>query len=296
MAGTPLVIGIDAGGTTTRIAASRGRRQFTLTAGTGNLLTLGEAGFAKHLRDCARTLARRTRVQPRRVASVCLGGAGLGRAAQRGAAEACLRRLWPRARVNVTDDATIFLRAVFDRRPGVVLMAGTGSICLGRRRDGTCERAGGWGALLGDAGSGFALARRAVMHALEVRDGLRAPTPFAAAVLKRLGVKDALELVTRIADAAPVVLDRARRGDAVARAIVREESAALARLAPAVLERLRDDVGAVALGGGLLRKRYYAAAVRDALARTCPGVRAYVARKEPVLGALAMAHEAITTG
>jgi N-acetylglucosamine kinase-like BadF-type ATPase len=307
MAAPPLVIGIDAGGTATRVVAARGTRRISVRGGTGNLLTLGERKFLRLLRQCARDVAEVTARSPQQVRAVCLGGAGLGRTREREQALAHLTAVWPHARASVTDDATIFLWAVFGSHPGAVLMAGTGSICVGRDAHGRSERAGGWGSLLGDAGSAFALGQDALAHALSARDGLTKATPFSRALVEHLKVSDALNVLSLVYDPdaggpatiaalAPVVLGCARRGDPVAARIVTAQSRALARVGSSVVKRLGSSVTEVALGGGLFRTRWYAAAVRQELARTCPNVRVFASRKDPVYGAVTLAQKLVTHG
>ncbi len=307
MANASLVIGIDAGGTATKVAVARGAHRTSIAGGAGNLLTLGDAGFLRLLRQCARHVADATGAPPRRVSAVCIGGAGLGRERERDKAVSHLRSVWPRARVSATDDATIFLWAVFGAQPGAVLMAGTGSLCTGRNARGECARAGGWGSLLGDPGSAFAMGREALVHALAAGDGQTETTPFSSTLLKHLKLTDALSVLSlvydpddggpaAVASLAPFVLDRARRGDPVAREIVATQAASLASLGAAAVTRLGSSVNQIALGGGLFRTKLYAAAVRSELERRCPTIRTRVSRKEPVLGAVRCAQELLNDG
>ena len=298
------VVGIDAGGSTTRLAVASGSTREVFTAGAGNYVTLGAAAFRSLLARSWREARRATGIPAGAVAAVCLGGAGLGRRTEQRRAERVLTEQWPRARIRVTTDADLFLRAAFGGRPGIVLMAGTGSICLGRTASRSPERAGGWGAILEDPGSAFDLGRRAVLHLLAVRDGLKRTTPFAAALAAHLeaGAEGDLPAALSglyaggpraIAALAPVVLERARRADTVAERIISQAATALARLARAVAQRLGDTSLPVALGGGLVRNRAYARAVTGAVERVLPEARVFVSRREPVLGALDLAREQV---
>ena len=140
-------------------------------------------------------------------------------------------------------------------RPGVLVLAGTGSIVLGRDGQGRLVRAGGLGPLLGDEGSAFWLGR----------EWLRG-RPDVAGLARALGRRS--DAVARIAALAPGVLARARRGDRRARAVAAAGQAQLAALAADVARRLRlVPPISVSWSGGLLADDGYRAGLRRALAR-----------------------------
>jgi N-acetylglucosamine kinase-like BadF-type ATPase len=157
-------------------------------------------------------------------------------------------------RVEVISDAEGALRGALGDRPGVLVLAGTGSIVLGRDGRGRLARAGGLGPLLGDEGSAFWLGR----------EWLRRPD--AAGVARALARGP--DAVARVAALAPAVLARARRGDRLARAIVADGQDHLAALTHDVARRLRLPAPvAVSWSGGLLGDDRYRAGVGRALAR-----------------------------
>jgi len=137
----------------------------------------------------------------------------------------------------------------------VLVLAGTGSIVLGRDERGRLARAGGLGPLIGDEGSAFWLGSEWLRRA-----------PGAATRARALGRGP--DAVARVAALAPRVLARARRGDRHARAVVAAGQAQLAARAVDVIKqlRLRRPVS-VSWGGGLLANTWYRAGVRRALAR-----------------------------
>src|SRR4051812_11326281 len=105
-------------------------------------------------------------------AVMCCAVAGVGREPERAALEAALRSIAPARDVFVTTDAEAALYDAFGDQQGILLIAGTGSIAWGRGADGRLARCGGWGHILGDEGSGYAIGRaglRAVMHAHDGR-------------------------------------------------------------------------------------------------------------------------------
>jgi N-acetylglucosamine kinase-like BadF-type ATPase len=297
MATPQLLIGIDAGGTSTKCMAVIEKTTATIVGGPGNFVSIGQNGFALLLRALQKDLKKATGLDPKEAAGVCIGGAGLGRQHERFAAEAIAKKLFPHAAIVVTDDATLFLWAAFGAKPGIAVMAGTGSICMGRGEDARTVRAGGWGPYLGDPGSAFAIGRRAIVHALAVRDGVEKPSPLVDAVAQHFAVTDALSVLTHIgtggpgviASLAPCVLQAAALGEKVAARIVADEAAALATFVKGVYLHLDSRVAAVACGGGLFENTYFADAGTRAIRNVVGAVRVSVPHTLPVEGAILLA-------
>lgn len=196
----------------------------------------------------------------RNVGALVVASRAIWTGAERRALARALGRL--ARRVVVISDAEAALLGSIGDRPGVLVLAGTGSIVVGRGARGRAARAGGLGPLLGDEGSAFWLARewlRVVTRGEDVG-------PVTALV------HDA-EPVRRIAALAPAVLRRARRGDPRARAIVRQGQQRLAHFAVAVVRRLRlASPVAVSWAGSVMDDPWFRAGVARALRRA--GVRA----------------------
>jgi N-acetylglucosamine kinase-like BadF-type ATPase len=163
--------------------------------------------------------------------------------------------------VTITNDAE-FALAGLHNEPGVALIAGTGSIALGRDASGQIIQVGGWGHLLGDEGSAYDIGRRAALAAVRAADGRGPSTALLPLILERWGLREPRSMIDHvyrtqekapIASLAPAILDAARRGDRMARAIRRQACDELAQAAIAVINAL-DIAGPVPLilGGGLL--------------------------------------------
>lgn len=202
--------------------------------------------------------------------------------------------------VRLQHDAPIALAGAVQSRPAVVVIAGTGSVAYGEDGAGGSVRVGGWGYLFGDAGSGFAVARDALAHAMAADDrGERSPLGDAALAyfdrrdLRELATAALLRRVSRdkLASFARVVHDAARLGDPAASAIVVEAASALAGLAATAIARL--DVGdrqvAVAFSGGEFRSDAFVARTRERLAALAPGALAVTPRYDPAVGAALLA-------
>lgn len=159
------------------------------------------------------------------------------------------------ARVEVISDVEGALLGALGERPGVLVLAGTGSIVLGQDGRGRLARAGGLGPLIGDEGSAFWLGREWLRGA-----------PDAARRARALARRP--DAVARIAALAPCVLRQARRGHARARAIVAEGQQRLAAHAADVIRRLGlARPVAVSWSGAVMADRWYRAGLRRALGR-----------------------------
>lgn len=196
--------------------------------------------------------------------AIFVGAAGAAREEVREAIEGALRSRYGSAQIRVRDDAYIALRASVPDGDGVVLIAGTGSIAYAQRgNDGF--RCGGYGYLLGDDGSGFAIGSAGIGHLLRSYDGRVARDELSEALEAHLGARDleaALQAVYRsphpvgaVAAAAPVVLDVAQTGQRSATKIVQAQALALGDLLKSVIKRA-DLIGShapIVLAGGLLQ-------------------------------------------
>jgi glucosamine kinase len=235
-----LAVGIDLGGTWVRAVTLRDGRATRRVKRVSRLPEL-----AKFLPTLFATR--------RRVGSLVVAARGVWTAAERAALR---RRLRAAAeRVEVISDAEAALLGALGGGAGVLVLAGTGSIVLGRDARGRLARAGGLGPLLGDEGSAFWLGREWLR--------LRSDAAAAARALSRRP-----DAVARIAAGAPAVLARARRGERRARRIVAAGQAHLAGQAASVIHRLRlAPPVVVSWSGGLLADRWYRDGLRRALAR-----------------------------
>jgi N-acetylglucosamine kinase-like BadF-type ATPase len=203
-----------------------------------------------------RSLWRRRRWTGR-VDALVVAARGVWLPRERRALSVALRGL--ARRVEVIADVEAAWYATHVDGAGILVLAGTGSIVLGRTARGRWARAGGLGPLLGDEGSGFWLGRA----------WLRASAP--AATQRRFATRP--DAVPAIAALARRVIARARRGDRVAARLVREAQAALAAQAREVARTLGLRGVSVGGAGSVMRDAWFAAGVRRALAQN--GVRVH---------------------
>ena len=206
--------------------------------------------------------------------------------------------------VRIENDAVIARAGALAGRPGVIVIAGTGSVAYGEDPDGRQARAGGWGYIFGDEGSGFAIGCGAVRAALHARDGTGEPTVLVERLSEAAGMPVAEipmafyeERIDRskIAALSRVVSRAAEEHDAVALRLIDEAAAGLARLAAAVIAQLRWPDGPVAVGpvGGVFDAgRTILKPLGEALARTAPSAVLVPPRLAPAAGGVLLAMRA----
>jgi glucosamine kinase len=194
-----------------------------------------------------------------------VGVAGVGREEERIALTRSLDALDLADETSVHPDAIIGLEDAFGEGPGVLVVAGTGSVAFGRGPTGNIERCGGWGPICGDEGSGAWIGRRALSIVTAAADGREPETSLGSAVLAALQLQEAVDLIpwaaqatpAALATVAPVVLEAAATGDLRANSLVSLAAEELMLHVRALGRRLFGDERAaipLALSGGMLAK------------------------------------------
>jgi N-acetylglucosamine kinase-like BadF-type ATPase len=295
------VLGIDAGGTkTVCLVADEQRHVLGSARGPGaNLASLGELEVEKVLHE---VMEQAMVGQSGAPAVICLGIAGVDRADDAAIIRSIMRRIGNKAPVLVVNDALIALEAGAGDGPGIVLIAGTGSICYGRNERGLAARAGGWGYILADEGSGWWMGQRAIQAVMRQADGRGPATSLTPRVLAHFGVTDAAMLVHEvyyhdprrrlIAALGPAVQASVDEGDAVAREIVADAAGELALAARSVAEKLemRGVQFPLVLSGGAFR--VVTSLLTDLTSRVAdvvPRAQPRVLDVEPAMGAVRLA-------
>jgi glucosamine kinase len=293
------VLGIDAGGTKTvcQVADATGRILAESRGPGANLQNAGELHVEKVLHEVIQAATLQADAWP---TTACIGMAGVDRPEDAAVVRGILSRLVPRCPVVVVNDALIALEAGAPGAAGVVVIAGTGSIAYGRDTRGRAARAGGWGYVLGDEGSGYWLGRQALRAVLRASDGRGPATPLTTRVLAHYEVSRPQDLVREIyygrfkpstvAACASLVEEVANEGDLWAQALIETGANELSLAARAVCERLSLPDGPVILAGGIFRAvpRLRAGMV-NALTTHRPGIVVRALTQEPAAGAVSLA-------
>jgi len=298
-------VGLDAGGTATRLLAECEKCAARINR-RGPAANPQRGGIDQAARALATLVGDALQShRPIDHLSVCAGVAGAGRPAEQEALADRLRRSFANearsVRVQVVHDAAIALDAAFGAGSGLVIIAGTGSVVLGRTRKGTTRRAGGWGYLLGDAGSGYAVGRAGLRAVAEAFDG-GADTTLRTRVHEQYDIDGREALIHRVyqddlplQSVAPLVIEAAAEGDPVAADILTSQAEQLTQQVGWLLEETDDIAPRIALLGGTLQNTHYTQVLRRALHDRVPDWSVEVLREEPVLGALRRARRQAET-
>ncbi|MBX9927584.1 MAG: hypothetical protein K2X99_01615 [Gemmatimonadaceae bacterium] len=200
---TALLIGVDGGGSKTRVVVTD-EHGTELSSATGGPSAV-RPGQAVESADVIATLARQALLagdhEGSPVKAICVGVAGVGREPEREALRRALVNEAIAEEVIVEPDALVALEDAFGDGAGVLLVCGTGSVAFGRSPAGQFERCGGWGPVCGDEGSGQWIGRRALSVITASHDGREPMTSLEGAVLTSLQLEHAEELIAWAADA-----------------------------------------------------------------------------------------------
>ena len=261
-----LVLGVDGGGTNTVALLADRATGVVLgrgVSGPSNIQSVGVEAGLKAL-DAAIDRAFAAANLPRaKVGSIALGLAGIDRQEGLDVIHGWASRQDVADRLRTANDATLLLAAGTPDGWGLAVIAGTGSIAFVRSATGAVGRCGGWGHTLGDDGSAYLLALNGLRAACRAADRIGSATELLPKFLARMNLAGAPDLIpaiyrgpwdrAAIAGMAPVVLEAAEAGDAVAGAIVTAEATELAHTAAAAVRNLGLPATLpVALAGGLL--------------------------------------------
>jgi N-acetylglucosamine kinase-like BadF-type ATPase len=251
----PYFLGVDGGGSkTTAAIGDESRILATAAAGPSNIVRVGEPQARESLHQCVRQACAAAAITPAQIAHTCIGAAGAARPEIAALIRRALAEILPSA-IDVVGDTQIAVEAAFDDGPGVIVIAGTGSIAYGRDAHGATARAGGWGFVISDEGSAHWIGRAAVTAALRandpavegVHDRAAHPDPPLLSALQKAWGTRSLEDFVRAANSTPApdfsalfpaVLACAEANDNAAQRVLAQAGSELAQIAVVVIRRL----------------------------------------------------------
>jgi glucosamine kinase len=289
----PFFLGIDGGGTKTRCIVGDDKSVLGVGSGSGcNIVRVGEACARDSLSGAIHEACVQAAISPQQIARTCAGIAG---GADDGIASLVQRVLIEiiGGAIEVIGDMEIALESAFGAGAGVVVIA------YGRNDRGEAVRAGGWGRLISDEGSGHWIGVQAIGAALRAHDRgedslLLRELMIALGVhnVNDLAVKANSDPIPEFAPLFPVVLAAEENRDPSAVEVLERSGLELAATARIVIERLFSDSepAAVATHGGVFgASALVKESFRAELTRFCPGARFVDTQIDPALGALARA-------
>jgi N-acetylglucosamine kinase-like BadF-type ATPase len=265
---TKLFLGVDGGqsSTTALIGDETGH---VLGAGRGGPCNhIGAAEGAAKLRraveECVGKACEQAHLDPRQIRyeAACFGMSG-----GPDDKESLLSQILPTGKLIVTHDGLIALSGATAGEPGIIVIAGTGSFAFGRNAAGQAARAGGWGYIFGDEGSGFDITRQALRAALRCEEGWGPPTALREVILQASGARDANDALhrfytreyprSRVASFSRLVDEAAILGDRVAIDILNNAAQQLASLTASIRGQLwkEGESARVAYIGGVFHSK-----------------------------------------
>jgi glucosamine kinase len=297
-----IFLGMDGGGSQTSCAI--GDELSVLGNGSGaasNVIRVGEDQARKSIAAAIHEACTAAKVTPQQIKRTCIGVAGGARPETTDIVRRILSELVS-GEIEVVGDMVIAMEAASGSAPGVVVIAGTGSIAYGRNAAGQTARAGGWGFAISDEGSGHWIGRTAVAAAMRSFDEGQ-NSGLLESIMKACGASTREQMIV-VSNASPqpdfaalfpAVLAAADAGDPSAHDILACAGVELATLGKIVISRLFADAdrAPVAMSGGVFRN---SALIRQVfynrLRLECPKAAVNVNVVDPVKGALELARRA----
>jgi N-acetylglucosamine kinase-like BadF-type ATPase len=253
------IVGIDGGGTKTTmeirtVQTGESRRK---VFGAFNINSTGEELFGKLLRELFDELVPISDCE-----CICIGAAGISNPLVQKMIMEVAGEYRYSGKIILKGDHEIALRGALGTDYGMILISGTGSICYGKSETGRIARAGGWGHLIDDGGSAYALARDGFVAVVQSCDGRREQTLLKQLYFQKLGIHTPEEIVPflyhpqtekgSIASFSMLVEQAAGEGDRIAKEIIHHNSCQLMDLVRAVYNRLSVQGSKLALLGGMM--------------------------------------------
>ncbi|RJE86073.1 ATPase [Paenibacillus sp. 1011MAR3C5] len=298
------VAGLDGGGTKTAvtIADENGSIVHEFAVGALNYNGQDEASVRAALAEICAEIGRALPGGLAACSVICLGAAGISNPVVSGLMTSGLREGGYQGELVLVGDHETALCGAHDGLYGAILIAGTGSIAYGRNRNGDTHRAGGFGHLIDDEGSGYSIGRDLLSAVVRAFDGREDPSIITDLVYERLGIGSVREIVgfvydknrnkKEIAAIAPLLSVACENGDRTALRIAQKNAEALAETASAVIEQLGLQNGELALLGSVLtRNRHVREMFVESMSRLQPKLSCIEPKRDASYGAVLLALE-----
>jgi N-acetylglucosamine kinase-like BadF-type ATPase len=304
-------IGIDGGGTkTTAVLCAPDCAILAEAQGApSNFQIIGIEPSAHTILSLIQTCCHSVGCSISEIGSIVAGVAGAGRPSDQ---ERLLNGILDLAQaqnltlnnLTIESDARIALEGAFSGKPGIIVIAGTGSIVFGKDERGKTYRAGGWGRFIGDEGSGYTVGQQALRAVARSLDDKNKKTALKKLFDKKFGL-DSQETIIHalykenfdIASLVPIVIEAASSGDRVAKRILENAALELVEIIDITVQKMNTHIKnpskrSLALVGGLLSsEHYYSRKVVSNIRKIVPSVSIRPAESSPVVGAALLAIE-----
>ncbi|WEK54993.1 MAG: BadF/BadG/BcrA/BcrD ATPase family protein [Candidatus Cohnella colombiensis] len=292
------IVGIDGGGTKTAITIAHDREDDLVTFTVGPINYNG--GDADAITASFEEIFNRTMLichNLEDVAHICIGAAGVSNPLVVGFLEKQVRDNGYTGPLTITGDQETALYGAQNAMQGIILIAGTGSICFGVNEKGQQHRTGGFGHLIDDEGSGYSIGRDLLSILVQAEDGRVTDTIIPALVYEQLGLSNVKEIIgfvyhknttkKDIAQLAPIMTIACENGDAKALELAEQCAIHLFKLVAPVIEQLELQDSPIAIAGSVLQKsRFVKEALERKLAQCFPQTKLILPMKDAAYGAV----------
>jgi len=313
-----LYVGIDGGGSKTAVvlADHQGITLARVSGGPSNFQIIGTEKASSVVFSLIEHCCATTRYSMNSIVSIVAGLSGAGRESDRSRMRDALIARARRSGITfghlvIESDARVALEGAFRGKPGIILIAGTGSIALGKALNGSIHRVGGWGRVIGDEGSGYAIGQESLNVVSRHHDGRISAPVLAKLIAERFGLDAQERIITAVyreqfdlASLVPVVLEAAEKGDVESRRIVTHAAVQLSEMVRALVLKLegasrgmrRQKLPLAMLGGLLTNETVLTKILAQKIVFSLPQITISNAELPPEEGALLLAmHTAKTS-
>ncbi len=300
------LIVFDCGATKTDCALAdiNGNILYTTTGGAANFLVSGTEGTSGIIMSLLNDCIKKFNTDYSEIENIVIGAAGAGRKKDAEKLESSLLDIFSSDGIKikslkVVSDAQIALEGAFPNEAGCILIVGTGSIIYGKDENGNIYRAGGFGRLIGDEGSGFSIGRKGLQAVAKYYDDRGDETLIVKLIKEKYFIKTADELIAKvykekfdIASIAEIVIIAAKNEDQIAHHILLEETDELIHHISTMMKKMDTIDLRVSFAGSLiLNNNIYSDMLRDKINTSLPSVKIVAPKHSPIEGAILLAKE-----
>ena len=294
-------IGIDGGGTKSSVLVSDGEKdKLYFRVGGLNYNSFSKEDIIENIHAIEEQLEN-SGYSKEQCKGICVGTAGVSNRNAVDFLESAFKKLGYDCKILITGDEVIALKGAFKEEQGILLISGTGSICYGQGKDGKTFRAGGYGHLIDDGGSAYALARDILHEVVMEADGRRKRTVLTDAVFDFLNLSSVEELISYIYDKkhskkdiaaiAQIMNDEEVKTLDVVADIAKKEAVELTECVRTVymqLQQENENIPMVLSGSVLLKNEVLREIFFTEMEKSLPKVKIVEAKNDAVHGAVFM--------
>jgi N-acetylglucosamine kinase-like BadF-type ATPase len=304
-------IGMDGGGTKTHaiIATTHGDIIAEHIGGPSNFQIIGVEKAAKTIFQLVQSCCESADCLIKEIETLSVGLAGAGRVGDQERMKAGIKKFAASKKLElkniiVESDARIALEGAFKGDPGIILIAGTGSIAFGKDAKGKIHRVGGWGRLLGDEGGGYFIGQKGLTAVGLAIDGRGVKTKLSGMIARQFGLKDQTAIINAVyknnfdlASVAPLVLKAAERNDQVCRLIIDNVTIELAahvkvmerKISSSSHARIKSKIHLSFIGGLIANETLLARNLTGYIVANFPTIEIIQPMATPAFGAVVLA-------